>query len=205
MVLLLQLNGDLPEFFPGHERRLYVLTCRRKTCRRKEGSVRALRGVRITEVASKDKRKENKSEPKSESPLAKPAPQLGNTLFGVKPSSNPTSANPFSTSNSSSVPGNPFSTSSFTTPSNPFATVRLDPSELAAKPPQTPPTGTDLPKTFASALSLNNPNLDHHHLPNPGLKNPTSHRHIHFTTSQTQTTKSSTKSTSLPFRPKLWI
>jgi pre-rRNA-processing protein TSR4 len=156
MVLLLQLNGDLPEFFPGHERRLYVLTCRRKTCRRKEGSVRALRGVKITEVTSKDKRKENKSEPNSELPQSKPAPQLGNTLFGVKPSSNPTSANPFSTSNSSSVSGNPFSTSSFATPSNPFATARLHHSELAAKPPQTPLTSTDITKTFASAVSLNN-------------------------------------------------
>jgi len=156
MVLLLQLNGDLPEIFPGHERRLYVLTCRRKTCRRKEGSVKALRGVRITEIAPKDKRKENKSEPKSESPQSKPAPQLGNTLFGAKPSSNPPSRNPFCTYRSSSVSRNPFSTSSFTTPSNPFATARLHPSELAAKPPQTASTSTDLPKTFASALSLNN-------------------------------------------------
>ena len=149
MVLLLQLNGELPEYFPGHERRLYVLTCRRKTCRRKEGSVRALRGVRISESAAKEKK--NKPEPKFEvAAPAKPSVNLGESLFGGKPTTS-TSANPFSTSTSSN--SNPFSASK--APANPFSAAGLgSASELAAKPPQLSTT-TTLSKTFAAALSLN--------------------------------------------------
>jgi pre-rRNA-processing protein TSR4 len=82
---------------------------------------------------------------------------IGETLFGSKPSSGSISANPFATSTSN--PSNLFSAPS-NTPQNPFATAGLPPaSELAAKPPQSPSeeTTTDLPKTFASALSLNPP------------------------------------------------
>jgi pre-rRNA-processing protein TSR4 len=155
MVLLLQLNGDLPEFFPGHERRLYVLCCRRKTCRRKDGSVRVLRGTRIFEVA-KDKKNENKNnEAKAEVQPGKSTVNIGESLFGAKPSSSSGSVNPFSTNGASSAPSNPFSSPS-SAPSNPFAAAGLSTSKLAAKPPQAPqsPT-TDLPKTFASALNLN--------------------------------------------------
>jgi len=156
MVLLLQLNGDLPESFPGHERRLYVLACRRKTCRRKEGSVRALRGTRITEVAPKDKRKDNaKAETKSEVPVPKPAANLGEMIFGTKPSSSSTSANPFTTNSDAAAPLNPFSISP-SAPNNPFTAPGLPTSDLAAKQPQHLSEPTDLPKTFASALSLNN-------------------------------------------------
>ncbi|KAH7409478.1 programmed cell death protein 2 [Cadophora sp. MPI-SDFR-AT-0126] len=154
MILLLQLNGDLPEHFPGHERRLYVLTCRRKTCRRKEGSVRVLRGVRISESANK-KKDTKPADPKAEPQVAKPAVDLGAALFGGNPfsNSNPSPANPFST-NSSSGPSNPFSASSSTSSSNPFAAPG---SAQISKPTEKPPSPTtDLPKTFASALSLNN-------------------------------------------------
>ncbi|PVH89006.1 hypothetical protein DL98DRAFT_446102 [Cadophora sp. DSE1049] len=156
MVLLLQLNGDLPEHFPGHERRLYVLTCRRKTCRRKEGSVRVLRGVRISESANK-KKDTKPAEPKAETQPTKPAVDLGAALFGGNPfsSSNTSSANPFS-SNSSSGPSNPFSTSTSTSSSNPFAAPGSAQPSKPTENPSSPPT--DLPKTFASALSLNNNN-----------------------------------------------
>lgn len=153
MVLLLQLNGDLPESFPGHERRLYVLTCRRKTCRRKEGSVRALRGVRITETPTREK-EIKETENISEKQPAKPAINLGETLFGAKQSTTSASANPFSTGSSAAF-SNPFSSPSNAS-SNPFAAAGLPTSELAAKPAQPPSTTADLPKTFASALSLNN-------------------------------------------------
>ncbi|ESZ96680.1 hypothetical protein SBOR_2939 [Sclerotinia borealis F-4128] len=154
MVLILQLNADLPSDFPDHERRLYILTCRRKTCRRKEGSVRALRGTRILASASKPKSREpEKEKPKPEP--TKPTVNLGETLFGGA------KGNPFAAGS------NPFSTASGgTTYSNPFAAAGLPTSELAAKPPQNPslspePTSSEtqkdtLPKTFASALSLNN-------------------------------------------------
>ncbi|KAB8293179.1 hypothetical protein EYC80_007524 [Monilinia laxa] len=158
MVLILQLNADLPSHFPDHERRLYILTCRRKTCRRKEGSIRALRGTRITKSASKPKAREiEKEKPRPEA--AKPVVNLGETLFGAKPS---TSGNPFT------MGSNPFSTAAGgNISSNPFAAAGLSTSELAAKPPQVPSTSPEptssetpkdtLPKTFASALSLNNP------------------------------------------------
>jgi pre-rRNA-processing protein TSR4 len=158
MVLLLQLNGELPEQFPGHERRLYVLTCRRKTCRRKEGSVRTLRGVRISEEGRKEKSRKTE-EKKVEAQVQKPVANLGESLFGTKPIASSGSANPFSTSsNPFSSSSNPFSAPAPAT-STPFASAGLGPtSELAAKPPQLPSSSpaTNLPKTFATALSLNN-------------------------------------------------
>ncbi|KAI9743321.1 MAG: hypothetical protein M1818_003167 [Claussenomyces sp. TS43310] len=164
MVLILQLNADLPEHFPGHKRRLYVLSCRRKACRRKEGSIRVLRGVRVSETAAA-REKEQANSSSSSKPTSKPAPNstahtnvvfntaFGDTLFGAKPAASSATANPFS---------NPFSTSASphnAKAANPFAAAaessKLPPlSELAAKSPQTP--GSELPKTFASALSLNN-------------------------------------------------
>jgi pre-rRNA-processing protein TSR4 len=132
-----------------------VLTCRRKTCRRKEGSVRVLRGVRITKVTAKEKRKENiKAEPKGEVPIPKSTINLGETLFGTKPSSGSTSTNPFSASPKSITPSNTFAASS-SAPNNPFAAAGLQVSELAAKPPQRSSESIDLPKTFSSVLSLN--------------------------------------------------
>ncbi|KAK6582648.1 hypothetical protein PZA11_005056 [Diplocarpon coronariae] len=142
MVLLLQLNGDLPEIFPGHERRLYVLTCRRKTCRRKEGSVRVLRGIRVSEAAKNKKRNTKPAETRP----AKPAINLGEALFGGPPvpSSRPGSTNPFSTSSSPAS-------------SNPFADSGAPVSVPASQTPPAPPSAAaDLPKTFASALSLSN-------------------------------------------------
>ncbi|KAL5354050.1 hypothetical protein ACLOAV_000135 [Pseudogymnoascus australis] len=152
MVLLLQLNGDLPKDFPGHERRLYVLSCRRKTCRRKEGSIRVLRSLRCSaEAAAKEIQKEEAK------PTPKPTPQgqgkvvsntmFGDSLFGSKPTGGAFGGNPFS-SGPAGAAANPFSTAA--PASNPFST-----SELGAKPPQKP--DTDLPQTFASALSLNAP------------------------------------------------
>lgn len=163
MVLLLQLNGDLPDHFPGHERRLYVLACRRKTCRRREGSVRVLRGVRISESSAKERRKDN-AEAELKSPSSLPQPKavastnIGESLFGVKPagSSSSSSSNPFSTTSSTTTAGpfNAFSTSS----TNPFSTPSLPQlSELAAKPAQEPISAADLPRSFASAVSLNTP------------------------------------------------
>jgi pre-rRNA-processing protein TSR4 len=162
MVLLLQLNGDLPEHFPGHERRLYVLTCRRKTCRRKEGSIRVLRGVRISEDAAKAAAKPQETKSKETSNIqgqgkVVSSTGMGDSLFGTKPTSGGAGmfgGNPFATSSSSSTPSNPFSTSAAP---NPFASTTT--AALASKPPQKPieeETET-LPKTFASALSLNTP------------------------------------------------
>ncbi|KAH8661390.1 programmed cell death protein 2 [Tricladium varicosporioides] len=154
MVLLLQLNGDLPEIFPGHERRLYVLTCRRKTCRRKEGSVRALRGTTITEVVPSKERKENKTA-KPEPAAPRLGTNIGEMLFGAKPSSNANAnANPFSSSGSANL--NPFSTSQNPSTTNSTTTPNAAPS-LPSPPTSNDTTTESLPRTFASALTFNAP------------------------------------------------
>ncbi|KAM3417801.1 hypothetical protein BST61_g6028 [Cercospora zeina] len=83
MNLLLQLNGDLPDRFPGHERRLYT-------------AVSAAGAARDETPA----------------PAAQPPTNLGETLFGVKSSSS-AQANPFATPGSSnSANTNPFASAS---------------------------------------------------------------------------------------------
>lgn len=162
MSLLLQLNGDLPDRFPGHERRLYVFGCRGKTCQKKDGSIRAIRSVRVTKAVPKAaKEKAALKPPKEETKSERSTGNLGNALFNSNPFSASGTSNPFSTSTAQSQ--NPFSSP---TSSNPFQAANL-----ASKPPQrslpetSPPpdppsissptsTGSDLPITFARALSL---------------------------------------------------
>ncbi|KAI1407286.1 programmed cell death protein 2 [Hypoxylon sp. FL1857] len=168
MVLLLQLDGELPDRFPGHERRIYVFSCRRKSCRRREGSIRALRSVRIapgsaainaTIKPTKDKKEDEKAKPKEET--SKPPSNLGETLFGAKTIGSPSgSANPFSTTGASSTSSNPFASAS-----NPFSSPPPAPVEPKPEPEPEPESKNDssaeeqlrsLPKTFAETLSLNN-------------------------------------------------
>ncbi|KAI9777687.1 MAG: hypothetical protein M1839_008606 [Geoglossum umbratile] len=168
MTLLLQLDGDLPEVFPGHERRLYVFACRRKTCKRKDGSVRALRGVRVgvVEKGREAGRKKAKEEEEGERKESEPAQRgIGESLFGIE-STTAGPANPFSLS----PQANPFSTSS-SQPTNPFSTAISQSdfpplSTLGAKPPQKLPPPPPPPRerqqqqqptlqaTFASKLKL---------------------------------------------------
>ncbi|KAI9823306.1 MAG: hypothetical protein M1832_002530 [Thelocarpon impressellum] len=151
MSLLLQLNGNLPEVFPGHERRLWVFGCRGRTCAQKDGSVRAVRGVRVTKVEKEEAVGEG-----SKKAEVKERQGLGQALFNSTPSSS--SNNPFSSAMTS--PGsasNPFSTGFGS--ANPFSTSPLPPpSTLAAIPPQKPsPSAAPLADTFAAKLSLNLP------------------------------------------------
>ena len=165
MVLLLQLNAELPKQFPTHERRLYVLSCRRKTCRRKEGSIRAIRGVRasVADAALKTEgeKKEGQREEKKPAAAASVSTGLGESLFGVKgPAAGGGGGNPFA---------NPFSmVSSSPSSSNPFAKPKPDQeataTELSAQTKQETTTVEkvgeaikQLPKTFAETLSLDNP------------------------------------------------
>ncbi|KAI1097834.1 programmed cell death protein 2 [Jackrogersella minutella] len=169
MVLLLQLDGELPDRFPGHERRLYVFSCRRKSCRRRDGSIRALRGVRIAPgsavVATTKEKNEENVKPAEEKPKSQPPSNLGETLFGAKTIGSPSgSANPFSTTAAPSASGNPFASAG-----NPFCSPSSPPPAEAKPEPKTDPqaqptttTNTEqdlkaLPKTFAETLSLNTP------------------------------------------------
>lgn len=154
MVLLLQLNGELPSRFPGHDRRLYVFACKKKSCRRREGSIRVIRGVRIEPgskpAAAKKAQKEERPVVKEE---PKPQPKLGEALFGAKGlGSSSASANPFATSGSASA--NPFASGA-----NPFSSPKPEttkPAEETSK-AEVEEAAEKLPKSFAETLSLNNP------------------------------------------------
>ncbi|TGJ83858.1 hypothetical protein E0Z10_g4909 [Xylaria hypoxylon] len=160
MVLLLQLNAELPDRFPGHDRRLYVFACQKRGCRRRDGSIRTLRSLRVA-PGSKSAPLNSDKKKKEEKPKLKEEPKapsnLGETLFGAKTLGGVSGANPFATSTSggASVPSNPFASSSnpFSTP-QPIVETTNDPQlEVDTK------TNEDveaLPKTFAETLSLNN-------------------------------------------------
>ncbi|KAF2814793.1 uncharacterized protein BDZ99DRAFT_434624 [Mytilinidion resinicola] len=148
--LLLELNGDLPEHFPGHERRLYVFSCRRKACRRKEGSVRGIRGTRVTKV--KDEKKTPAPEASTPQESGKKAVQsnIGESLFGVKSpgaSSGPVNpfANPFASGTASKAPANPFATSKPTSTPEPASSPATSAVNAAL---------TSLPVTFAEKARI---------------------------------------------------
>lgn len=158
--LLLELNGDMPDTFPGHERRLYIWTCRRKTCRRKEGSVRGIRGVRVAKGAS-NKMPAPKAEKKEEKQEEKPQPQIGESLFGVKngtaaaTSANPFS-NPFSSKPNGNAASNPFSSQSAS--ANPFGAPAPAPAvQTIASEENKDEAPTTLAETFASKARISLP------------------------------------------------
>ena len=137
--LLLQINADLQQYFPYDERRLHLLCCRKKTCSKKIGSIRAFREVRKPEV------KERKEIKQPQIQASKPQQDLGSALFGGPGlSSAANGANPFSLSG----------TSGTSEPVNPFASIG-SPSTLAAKPPQRPVDEPQPPiETFAEKLKI---------------------------------------------------
>lgn len=100
MPLLLELNGDLPEHFPGHRRRLYVFACPRRPCMRKDGCVRVLRATQTdnsqtvkdssqTKTADRQTAKRDCSQTTDKDTRG----DLGAALFGVPSFA---AANPFS-------------------------------------------------------------------------------------------------------------
>jgi pre-rRNA-processing protein TSR4 len=113
---LLQLNSDLPDKFPGHERRVYLFGCKQKACRRKDGSVRGIRTTRISRV-TQDKASSEQTPPPAEETKPKQS-NIGESLFGVQPSKSNQNANPFSSPGS--AVSNPFTTNSKPA-ANPFA------------------------------------------------------------------------------------
>ncbi|KAG5297321.1 PDCD2_C domain-containing protein [Histoplasma ohiense] len=158
MLLLLQLHGDLPEHFPHDERWLYIFGCPRKSCSRKPGSIRALRGVKKHKIANSTSRQQQTQteklgdEPEPNPVKSKSKQDLGSSLFGAAPSNHRQSANP-----------NPFSTASSNSLANPFAALAPT-STLAAKPPQKPslsPPTESLPETFVEKVRLSSPPLPH--------------------------------------------
>ncbi|KAF7507291.1 hypothetical protein GJ744_010725 [Endocarpon pusillum] len=142
MSLLLQLNGDLPQYFPNDERRLHIYSCRMKPCSQKVGSVRAIREVRKHKVEGATRSKAEKAILNAEP--QKQSEDLGTTIFGATSSkSNPSNENPFS------LASKPFSMSS-----NPFNSLPSQ-TTLAAKPPQRAQEPSI--ETFASRLRISSP------------------------------------------------
>lgn len=165
MILLLQLNGDLPDRFPGHERRLYVFACKNKGCRRKEGSVRALRATRVSAEADRrdrerrEKEEREKAEAESnEKERKEKQGKLGSAIFGVAGNpfakgSGDGNGNPFATPGSSGT-ANPFAAKPAA--ANPFGLSTSDAAPATATASQDATAKEDLPRTFAETLSLNN-------------------------------------------------
>lgn len=108
MTLLLQLHGDLPELFPNHERRLYVFGCRRKTCRRNEGSIRVIRSIQVAGTSPAAESKSPRGGLSSQRVKIAQSNDIGSSLFGTnKPARIAGTTNLFSTSSGINV--NPFS------------------------------------------------------------------------------------------------
>lgn len=154
MSLLLQLHADLPERFPAHDRRLHLFSCRRKTCRRKPGSVRVLRSSRLdpSQPDALPTAKHSKPEPRTEpGPAAAKPSLLGNDLFGGG-GSKPTGA-----PGGGAAKGNPFALggSGAGAKANPFALGAA--SELASKPAQRPSATNELAASFAEKARLAEP------------------------------------------------
>ncbi|GME64894.1 hypothetical protein GTA08_BOTSDO06410 [Neofusicoccum parvum] len=153
MPLLLQLNGDLPQHFPGHSRRLYIFACRRKTCARAPtGAARALRAVKSdAALAAAERRKNEADAARRAADAAADAERrrqqgaLGSALFGGPTPAEARSANPFA--------ANPFAAAA-AAPANPFASP---PAGLAAVPAQAPgaaKAAEELPATFAQKARI---------------------------------------------------
>ncbi|MCJ1285768.1 hypothetical protein MMC26_005109 [Xylographa opegraphella] len=179
MPLLLQLHGDLPEYFPGHERRLHMFGCKRRTCRRKEGSMRAIRSVRVTDTARSAKNKRaQKTSVHSQTPVAAPLQNLGSSIFGIAPPSAVSGqTNPFSSptmsQNNNPFSSNPVSTSSGSS-SNPSASINPVASDISklpdnfaekvrfSSPPITASTPKPPPEPWPSDISLAQPYPSYH-------------------------------------------
>lgn len=109
--------------------------CKRKACRRKSGSIRALRAVRASHIESSTPGESKQSKDRVST---KPATSLGETVFGVKSPAS-AQANPFASSSSSVTSANPFS----------------PPKPATAQPPPTEePKSEGLAETFAQKARI---------------------------------------------------
>ena len=94
--LLLQLHANLPERFPDHERRLFVFGCRKKTCQRKSGCIRAFRSVKRLPARRPNQSAASHHDTTPSNPCAS---RLGDAIFGsMSPLERTRNANPFTIS-----------------------------------------------------------------------------------------------------------
>ncbi|KAL9047370.1 MAG: hypothetical protein Q9214_000037 [Letrouitia sp. 1 TL-2023] len=156
MVLLLQLNTDLPEHFPTHERRLYVFGCKNRACRKKPGTIRGIRGVKLSQPSALSSQPSKNAPPPRDIPPTNPSQNLSDALFTSNPSTHANqNPNPFSSEPLSSN-SNPF----FSTPTANPTSYSHQPlqSSLASKPPQKLEENAEsLRSTFAQKARLSTP------------------------------------------------
>lgn len=147
-----------------------MFACRKKACRRKEGSIRALRATRVSAGAAaqaKERRereeREREERERREAERKEKEKGLGEALFGVQKGAFGASAggNPFSTAGGGGAAANPFAKpASSGAAVNPFSSAPVETEKKSASPPAEPErkeTANDLSRTFAETLSLNNP------------------------------------------------
>lgn len=155
MPLLLQLDGDLPKRFAGHERKLYIFGCRRKPCRRKNGSIRGIRASRVAKVETPaESKKENETVAQVKTPESR---DLGSTLFGVVAPGFDRSSQPNPFASASASIGNPFAAAPASSLANPFAaasTVAPTPPTIVEPKSSTEAEDKSLAQTFAQKLGL---------------------------------------------------
>ncbi|KAL9609587.1 MAG: hypothetical protein Q9167_005660 [Letrouitia subvulpina] len=135
MALLVQLNTDLPEHFPTHERRL---------------------GVKLSRILAPSPQSSKEAPPPRDIAPANPSQNLGDALFNSNPSTqakqNP---NPFS-SEPLSWNSNPFTSTPGANPTS-YNPPPLQ-SSLASKPPQKPEEDVEsIHSTFAQKARLSTP------------------------------------------------
>lgn len=131
-----------------------MFECKRRTCRRKEGSIRAIRGVRAFQNTKKSKSWEaTKSVANSTAGQATSQRGLGDSLFATTSTSlaSRKPSNPLSSSPSSNI--NPFSSNLGPNPMINDTQIASPFDALASKPPQRP-SSEDLPETSASEVSI---------------------------------------------------
>ncbi|EGX51182.1 hypothetical protein AOL_s00054g558 [Orbilia oligospora ATCC 24927] len=158
MPLLLQLDGNLPDS-PHHTRMLYLFGCRSKPCRKKKGSIRAIRGVKSTGITPPNAQQP----PAAVAPVAetkveeqKPKSNMGDMIFGGSSSGAPT--NPFATSQSNPfAKPNPFAKDEVTTLTKTFAqaaSISTSESKAISKPEPVEPTLIGPPSPWPPASSI---------------------------------------------------
>ncbi|KAL8708798.1 MAG: hypothetical protein Q9220_006359 [cf. Caloplaca sp. 1 TL-2023] len=159
MSLLLQLNGDLPEYLPNHERRFYLFTCRNKPCRRKPGSIRALRSI-ASARHSTTQQDRTSVKPNPPKPNQNPPISLGDSIFKPTSPTSPRTSNPNPFTTTPSLNANPFSTTNAANPIPYGHQKHHHMTSLPIPPPQpnsTPTTDDTLSTSFTQQARISSP------------------------------------------------
>lgn len=120
MRLLTQCSAELPNTW--YDRRLYVFICIETNCRRKDGSVRAIRGIKKDKVTMEHRENQEKKrievETLKQQKKIEKEEETKNLVRNLFAPSDNKSSNPFASPSSGSNP--------FTSPTNPFGTKKID-------------------------------------------------------------------------------